>query len=324
MTLDDVNERFPITKYKTWVAGRAEKGLSTAGGIDATNSRPASIKEPEHLDEESSEQSSSDPPRPPTSASSHAKSIEKDVPAALSEHLNEQDKASEERAPSSEHHEDADDDEDDPIQTAIPAEMLAAPGDSCAICIDTLEDDDDVRGLTCGHAFHASCVDPWLTSRRASCPLCKADYYVPKARPEGEQPQDSERPTGRRSTMHSMRLDVQPNPTFGILPTRRGERPRPARHNHSRRSTEAETTPQGASRFFRLPRFRASPVRSPTAITTPQPSQNWANRLPSMPRPQVAFWRRRNNNASANEGTEMDVTSPHPTPGQLEAGTQQS
>jgi len=89
-----------------------------------------------------------------------------------------------------------DEDDDDPIRTAAPLEMLGAPGDSCAICIDTLEDDDDVRGLTCGHAFHGACVDPWLTSRRACCPLCKADYYVPKPRPEGEDPNASGRRNG--------------------------------------------------------------------------------------------------------------------------------
>lgn len=53
-------------------------------------------------------------------------------------------------------------------------------GDTCAICIDTLEEDDEVRGLTCGHAFHSSCVDVWLTTRRAICPLCKRDYWVRK------------------------------------------------------------------------------------------------------------------------------------------------
>jgi len=83
--------------------------------------------------------------------------------------------------------EDEDEEDEERIQTAIPAEQLPDPGDACAICIDTIDDDDDIRGLTCGHAFHASCVDPWLTSRRACCPLCKADYYVPKPRPEGAE-----------------------------------------------------------------------------------------------------------------------------------------
>lgn len=86
---------------------------------------------------------------------------------------------------SSHHDPDMSDDEDDEhINAALPPECLGTSGDTCAICIDTLEDDDDVRGLTCGHAFHAVCVDPWLTSRRACCPLCKADYYVPKPRPQ--------------------------------------------------------------------------------------------------------------------------------------------
>lgn len=63
---------------------------------------------------------------------------------------------------------------------------LAACGDSgelhfdtggCAICLDPFEDDDVVRGLLCGHPFHADCLDPWLTRRRACCPMCKRDYY---------------------------------------------------------------------------------------------------------------------------------------------------
>jgi hypothetical protein len=62
-----------------------------------------------------------------------------------------------------------------------------------------LEPDDDIRGLTCGHAFHAGCLDPWLTSRRACCPLCKADYFIPKPRPEGEAA-ETER-TSRRGRM---------------------------------------------------------------------------------------------------------------------------
>lgn len=48
---------------------------------------------------------------------------------------------------------------------------------TCAICLEVIEDDDIVRGLLCGHVFHADCLDPWLTKRRACCPMCKRDYY---------------------------------------------------------------------------------------------------------------------------------------------------
>lgn len=98
---------------------------------------------------------------------------------------------------------DEDDEDDDHIHTAVPPELLTNPGDSCAICIDTLEEDDDIRGLTCGHAFHAGCLDPWLTSRRACCPLCKADYYVPKPRPEAEVA-DTDRSGRRRADRTNM------------------------------------------------------------------------------------------------------------------------
>lgn len=77
----------------------------------------------------------------------------------------------------------------EPVTVAEPevdeAEIAHLPedigsGDTCAICIDQLEEDDEVRGLACGHAFHSSCVDVWLTTRRAICPLCKKDYWVRK------------------------------------------------------------------------------------------------------------------------------------------------
>lgn len=48
---------------------------------------------------------------------------------------------------------------------------------SCAICLETFESDDVVRGLFCGHVYHSDCLDPWLTRRRACCPICKRDYY---------------------------------------------------------------------------------------------------------------------------------------------------
>ncbi|RAL67998.1 hypothetical protein DID88_008722 [Monilinia fructigena] len=43
MTMDEVNERFPLTKYKNWVANRASEGLPTSGGVTAPPSRAASV-----------------------------------------------------------------------------------------------------------------------------------------------------------------------------------------------------------------------------------------------------------------------------------------
>ncbi len=46
----------------------------------------------------------------------------------------------------------------------------------CTICLDTFTDDCMVRGLSCGHAFHVECIDPWLTGKRGCCPTCKHDF----------------------------------------------------------------------------------------------------------------------------------------------------
>ncbi|KAI0170479.1 hypothetical protein BJ166DRAFT_196320 [Pestalotiopsis sp. NC0098] len=186
MTMDEVNEKFPMMKYKTWVADRAKDGLPTAGGVSAPPSRSGSVRSVEGIVPEvpSKEKSPDDETKtagevPRTSDSADADhGIEHENPLTQTQTRGSIMTKDPDRA-----HDDEDDEDDDHINAAVPPELLATSGDTCAICIDALEDDDDVRGLTCGHAFHAVCLDPWLTNRRACCPLCKADYYTPKPRP---------------------------------------------------------------------------------------------------------------------------------------------
>ncbi len=213
MTIDEVNERFPLTKYKQWRSTRAEEGLPTAGGISAPPSRAASMKDEEGIvppvqplpkSEPDAEASRDVAPSlsSPTIPSNNA-TVEKDfaIQPAPAQQSNTVASTTEPR-PGTEPHrnsipDDEDDDDVDQIQPTVPAELLPNPGDTCAICLDIIEDDDDVRGLSCGHAFHASCVDPWLTSRRACCPLCKADYYVPKPRNDASENDEGSRTRAR-------------------------------------------------------------------------------------------------------------------------------
>ncbi len=46
-------------------------------------------------------------------------------------------------------------------------------GATCAVCIEDYESGDELRALDCGHAFHKDCIDPWLITKRACCPVCK-------------------------------------------------------------------------------------------------------------------------------------------------------
>lgn len=362
MSMEEVNERFPLMKYKAWMTTRAEEGLPTAGGVAAPSaSRAASLRNADGAIPMA--RKSEEVNRPETPAESHIPEENKDSPQStkspgtnflqtvgtvstpeeqqMNDARNKESgvttvdaKGAPEAAPTAatpaEIQEQEELDDDDQIQMAVPTEMLANPGDACAICLDTLEDDDDVRGLTCGHAFHASCLDPWLTSRRACCPLCKADYYVPKPRPEGEAATDADRHGGRRPA--GARGDVPNPPQYAFMGHSSG-RPRillPGRFLNIGLEDNARDRYGFPSqrRLSRRPtanqRAAASNTNNTTTAETPEPN-TWRSRMrgitPSMPSMSNPF--RRNNNPgndSVGGGAPEINSGANATPSQLEAG----
>ncbi|EGW30384.1 uncharacterized protein SPAPADRAFT_63231, partial [Spathaspora passalidarum NRRL Y-27907] len=71
---------------------------------------------------------------------------------------------------------------------------------SCAICLEQIEDEESVRGLICGHVFHSDCLDPWLTKRRACCPMCKRDYLFKRDYHNNEDSNDNNNNNNNNST----------------------------------------------------------------------------------------------------------------------------
>ena len=43
----------------------------------------------------------------------------------------------------------------------------------CLICLDDYQPEEDIRVMSCRHAFHQTCVDEWLQTGRNNCPACR-------------------------------------------------------------------------------------------------------------------------------------------------------
>ena len=58
---------------------------------------------------------------------------------------------------------------------------------TCTVCLEEYLDGDRLRVLACEHAFHEACIDPWLRTKRACCPFCKADVRPPPKKRRGRR-----------------------------------------------------------------------------------------------------------------------------------------
>jgi hypothetical protein len=50
------------------------------------------------------------------------------------------------------------------------------PVQMCSICLEQFEKGVKIKLLSCGHQFHAACIDCWLM-QQLSCPTCRKDVF---------------------------------------------------------------------------------------------------------------------------------------------------
>ncbi|XP_051213586.1 E3 ubiquitin-protein ligase EL5 [Lolium perenne] len=48
------------------------------------------------------------------------------------------------------------------------------PAVECVFCLSGVEEGEEVRELRCRHVFHRACLDRWLATPPATCPLCRS------------------------------------------------------------------------------------------------------------------------------------------------------
>ncbi|KAM0855830.1 hypothetical protein ACQ4PT_049509 [Festuca glaucescens] len=60
----------------------------------------------------------------------------------------------------------------------------------CVFCLSGVEEGEEVRELRCRHVFHRACLDRWLATPPATCPLCRSRLLTTTPPRAGEEEEE--------------------------------------------------------------------------------------------------------------------------------------
>jgi hypothetical protein len=174
LTEEEVNHLFPIRTYQDWLDGGAERDIHTRDIAEQLKEEHDEALAADQQDE--TREGTPDQAIETNQTNNNEGNDGTHDETTLAQGVNDTPNSS---------------DEQQEVDLGNPFHEIHFDSGSCAICIDTFEPQDQVRGLICGHVFHQECLDPWLIKRKACCPMCKRDYYL-KNNEEDEESENAD------------------------------------------------------------------------------------------------------------------------------------
>ncbi|KAF8569935.1 hypothetical protein P879_02874 [Paragonimus westermani] len=118
--------------------------------------------------------------------------------------------------------------------------LLSSPSrgqPECEVCLTEYRNNDQLRHLPCGHAFHSKCVDVWF-AQSSTCPKCRAGVRTGLRRLERSQ-QRARVPTARSTSVGAPVRAIRQRVPVTVTASSRGTR---RQTNHSSQSTRPRVT----------------------------------------------------------------------------------
>jgi hypothetical protein len=64
------------------------------------------------------------------------------------------------------------------MNNILELDRISINSNICSICLETLNNDNDINKLSCSHTYHNECIKLWYEKNK-TCPLCRSKIIIP-------------------------------------------------------------------------------------------------------------------------------------------------